>query len=141
MGEAVTEGVCRSIHSCFGKEYAIYTEKAEQGFKRPSFFVQKEGGSLELFRGKRYYMKNALLVTYYPPYKCRKEEMTGVGERLAACLGLIEAEGDKIRGGAVTLETEAECLKCRVSYDFFVIIESVEEAAELMQEYKLNFKE
>ena len=141
MGEAVIEGVCQSIHNCFGKEYAIYTEKAEQGFKRPSFFVQKEGGSLELFRGSRYYMKNALLVTYYPHYKCRKEEMTGVGEQLAACLGLIEVKGDKLRGGTVTLEAEADCLRCRVNYDFFVIIEGAEEAAELMQEYKLNFKE
>lgn len=140
MGEAVIEGVCRSIHGCFGKDYAIYREKPEQGFKRPSFFVEKEGGSLELFRGRRYYMKNTVLVTCYPPYKCRKEEMTLAGERLAACLGLIQVEGTGLRGGAVTLETEGDCLRCRVSYDFFVIIEDMEEAAELMEEYRLNFK-
>ena len=141
MGEEIIEAMCRSIHSCFGKGYGIYTEKVEQGFKRPSFFVERTGGSLELFRGSRYYMKNPMLITYYPPYKGRKGEMTRVGEMLAACLGYIDIEGEKLMGSSPVIENEGDCLRCRVSYDFYVIIKDKEEAAELMKEYALLLKE
>lgn len=141
MVEAIRRGICSSIHNAFGSDYSIYTEKVEQGFRRPGFFVESSGGSLELFRGKRYYMKNPFIITYYPPYKDRKGEMVRVGEQLALALNSISLEGDQIRGSTPITEHEVDCLKCRVSYDFFVIIDSPAQAAELMEEYSLYFKE
>lgn len=138
MVDKVIDGICRAIKGEFGEEYHIYTEKVEQRFTRPCFFVEVTKSSTELFRGDRYYMENGVLVTYYPQYVGKNSDMAVVSERLSHCLELIEADGEPLRCSSCRHTFDKDGMSTDLSYNFFVRIKKVEDTPEIMEEYTLK---
>ena len=141
MTGKLRDGICRAINGEFGGDYRIYTEKIEQRFERPCFFVEVKSSDTQLFRGNRYHMQSRLLVTYYPLYTDKNEDMAKTAQRLSQCLEVTEPDGSPLRCSSCSHTFEKDCLLTDIGFDFFVIREPAEEDSELMWEYKLNFKE
>ncbi len=141
MINQVIDGVCRAINNEFGEEYHIYTEKIEQRFTRPCFFVKTEQSSTELFRGDRYFMKNKVLVTYYPCYKGKNQDMGEILQRLSLSLEVINVEAEPLRCTALSTSLSGDKAEAQAEYNFFVRLKKEEEKPELMEEHTLNFTE
>lgn len=139
-GERIVDGICRALRAEFGEKYHIYTEKVEQSFKRPCFFVEKTSWSCELFRGDRYYAQGEFRVTAYVPFK-ENRLMGELSERLSMALEEIVPDGEPLRSLWCTIAFDRDELKCELKYGFYVRKESPKEDTELMGEYDLYFKE
>ncbi len=141
MINKLIDGVCRAIYNEFGEEYHIYTEKIEQRFTRPCFFAEVTDSSMELFRGDRYYMKNKVLVTYYPCYKDKNANMAKTAVRLSLCLNEIIVDDAPLMGLNCKQSFEKDSLAACAEYSFFVRLKGEKENCELMEEYTLNLSE
>lgn len=137
MINKLIDGICRGLYNEFGEEYHIYTEKIEQRFTRPCFFVEVNRSSTQLFRGNRYLMQNKVLVTFYPGCKRKRDNMAEVAQRVSQCLEFIVTDGAPLRCNACTHTFNIDELKTELGFDFFVNIVDTE-TAELMEEYSLK---
>jgi hypothetical protein len=143
MISKLVDGVCRAISGEFGEEYHIYTEKQEQHFTRPCFFAEVTKSGIELFRGNRYYMQNGLKITYYPKYEGKNEDMTAVMQRLMSALDCIEVDGYPMENNGMSGVFDGNSAVLNIEFNFFVKMTapSLSEDSEVMEEYKLGFKE
>lgn len=138
--EKIIDGICRALRAEFGEDYHIYTEKVEQNFKRPCFFVEKTSWSCELFRGDRYYAKGEFNVKGYVPYKGNLE-MGEISQRLSLALEEIYPDGEPLRSLSCAIGFEKDELECALEYGFYVKLQKEKEDTELMGCYDLYFKE
>lgn len=138
MVNEIIDGICRALNGEFGEEYHIYTEKIEQRFTRPCFFVEIKESSMELFRGERYFMDCTALVTYYPPYKGKNEDMAQVSQRVSLCTQIIDVDGAPLRCSGCRHTTDKESITSELKFGFFVRKTDNKEDRELMQEYTLT---
>lgn len=138
--ERIIDGICRALKAEFGDRYRIYTEKVEQNFKRPCFFVEKTDWSCELFRGDRYYVKGGFKVTAYVPFKgnCQMGELS---ERLSLALEEIYPDGEPLRNLCCTISFDRDELECGIEFGFYAMKQKEKEDFALMEEYSLHFKE
>lgn len=138
--EKIVDGICRALKAEFGEKYRIYTEKVEQNFKRPCFFVEKKDWSCELFRGNRYYAKGEFLIRAYVPFK-GNFEMGEIAQRLSFALEEIYPDGEPLRNLYCTITFGADQLDCALTYGIYVYKQKEKEDTELMGSHKLIFKE
>lgn len=47
--EWIKKAIAQMLFEGFGEEYKIYTEKVEQGFERPCFFISLDKGAIKRF--------------------------------------------------------------------------------------------
>ena len=65
----IINGVAAAIREEFGENVKIYAGQVSGSLEKPCFFVLSDGGGLELYRGKRYYAKNRIIVNFMGPMK------------------------------------------------------------------------
>lgn len=135
MENKIIEGVCRALMPL---QLTLYREKQEQGFARPSLFVEAEKSSLELFRGNRYFFSLKIKITYYPPLEDKKEAINRIKAELNAALYEIALEDGSLRCKAIDCINEADRLTTTLEYGFYVVKENVgAEEVDLMGSYKI----
>ena len=137
----ILDAVCKALYESFGDKCRIYTEKTEQKFTRPCFFVESAESSTELFRNNRYYNRDNILVTYYPVYKDKNKDMEKTSEKLALCLETIYPDGFPMRTESCKIVFDKDFMRAYPTFGYFTIKVQKEEDTELMWEYTLNFKE
>ena len=136
MINEIRDGICEALHDEFGDEYRIYTEKSEQSFARPSFFVDIAESTMTRFLGSRFFMHCGAKVTFYPPREAKNAAMADMAARLPLVLEVIAADGKPLRGFNKGCE-QGEVLTVSMSYDFYAFVGDDKEAVELMREYTL----
>ena len=88
-----------AINKSFGGGYSIYTEKAEQGLKKPCFFVFVERDAIKRSAIGRYRRELAVKITYFPKEMNENREMEEAALTLCKALELITAGESVLRGG------------------------------------------
>lgn len=64
--EWIKRAIAQMLYNSFGEGHKIYTEKIEQGFDRPCFFIDVDNGEIKRFlNGGRLFCFN-LGIYYYP---------------------------------------------------------------------------
>lgn len=134
----IIKGVCKNLEKQFS-DIPIYTERVNQGFDEPCIFVYLKNSQLNLFRDKRYYMKNTVCVEYFAPQQVENSSCGGVLEKI--CFSLEEISCDSImRGSDIKCDIKDGALMVSCSYNMFVYI-AQRENTELMGSLKLRLEE
>ena len=120
MINKIIDGICVALHSHFGDEYEIYTERIEQGLKEPCFSIVCLNPTIEQFVGNRYYRTNQFCIHYFPSSNGVSAECLSVLEGLFSALELITVDGDLCRGTNINAEIDGDMLHFFVNYDMFV---------------------
>lgn len=141
-GDNITSKIIRGVCENLEKEFTdvpIYTERVSQGLDEPCIFVYLRTSSLNLFRDKRYYMKNEICVEYFAPQQVENSSCGTALERI--CFALEKISCDKeLRGSDIKCEIKDGVLSVTCSYNLFVYKQE-QENTELMAGLKLRFEE
>ena len=117
MVNDIVNGITKAIYEEYGKEYKIYTESIEQGFKEPCFFVAVLDGEQTRIVGNRYQRMIPIDVHYFPSEKAKNKEMNSVAQVLYGILERITlADGTMLNGFQLHYATVGTVLHFFVTY-------------------------
>lgn len=133
MTNYIIKGIAQALNGEFGEDYTIYTEKIEQGFETPCFFISLVSSSDKMMLGHRCFSENLLCVQYFPQDEQHgNEECLEVMDRLTKCLKWIYDDEDLTMGRKMNGELTDGFLSFFVHYDFYTSLpEKVTEMGDL----------
>ena len=132
----IINGVAAAIREEFGENVKIYAGQVSGSLEKPFFFVLSDGGGLELYRGKRYYAKNRIIVNFMAEGEGNDGayEIGQTSERLFKCLEVINISEGSVRAKNMNCGVSGGELKFTCEYNMFLYkIEDAESMEELEQ--------
>lgn len=139
MVNDIVNGITKAIYEEYGKEYKIYTESIEQGFKEPCFFVAVLDGEQTRIVGNRYQRNIPIDVHYFPSEKAKSKEMNSVAQALYGILERITlADGTMLNGFQMSDKPVNGVLHFFVTYKPILTYQTAEETN--MGEVAVNAK-
>ncbi len=117
------------------KEYTIYTEKFEQGLKKPCFFIYCKNYDDKLFRGKRYKVSVEVCVEFVPEdEKATNKEVNEILQGLYNATDMIDVDGNLINGIDKNVENTKGGILFNVKYEYFYYRQEEKEEMEKLKE-------
>lgn len=126
-------GIAQKIRTVFTEsEYRLYTEKVEQGFSEPCFFVSLINQMQSQRLGNRYKEVYSFDIIYFPSEDGEvNKECLSVAEELYELLEYITAENDQLRGTHLNSRVDDNVLHFLVDYNVSIVrTKAVEEKME-----------
>lgn len=119
MINKLISGIAAALGSEFGEGYQIHTENMEQSVPKPCFFITCVSPKRELYRDRRYYLRNLFMVQYFPNGPAYRNQCMAVLERLYQALESVEIDGRPIYGTGMEGEYADQALQFKVNYNTF----------------------
>ncbi|MGM9552556.1 MAG: DUF6838 family protein [Clostridia bacterium] len=120
MVQKVIEGLYDSIRKATNEKIPVYTEKIKQGLIKPCIFVQCENVERVTLLGDRYFLRVYVKVDYMSDSDTKMYEGDCVVEDLFSAMGMIEKDGERIRGRRISAEKNDGNLTLTAIYDVFI---------------------
>ncbi len=116
-------GIAQKIRAVFTEsEYRLYTEKVEQGFSEPCFFVSVINQMQRQRLGNRYRETYSFDIIYFPSEDGEvNKECLAVAEELYELLEYITAENDQLRGINLNSRVDDNVLHFLVDYNVSIV--------------------
>ena len=129
MINELIDGISVKLNAVFGDGKNIYSEKVEQGLEVPCFFIALLAVSQTPRLKGRYLRRHSFDISYYPEATAINSEMEAVADSLFEALEYITlANGDKLRGAAMSYKIADGVLRFFVSYEVHVVrVEALED--------------
>ena len=122
MLNEIIEGMTRNLHDTFGDGYNIERDGGEQGINRPCFFLAVLKLERKSMIGRRFLLRNAFDVQYYPTVPGKNGEIFTVADQLLEALTFITLpNGDLLHGTGMTYEVTDGTLHFFVQYNLPVL--------------------
>ncbi len=138
MTEQIICAVAKAINKELNhnNEYAIYTERVEQGLKTPCFFILCRNYSDELYRGKRYKAGADFSIEYAA--ECTAENINSAAnsiiEKLYDITEVISTDEGELRGIERKVEKNDKGFVFSVRYQYFYYKNKDAENMEVLKE-------
>lgn len=133
MVNNIVLGIAQKIRTVFTEsEYRLYTEKVEQGFSEPCFFVSLINQIQRQRLGHRYRETYSFDIIYFPSEDAEvNKECLAVAEELYELLEFITAGDDQLRGININSRVDDNVLHFLVDYNVSIVrTKAVEEKME-----------
>ena len=114
-------GICDSLKNEYG--YDIYTDKIQQGFKEPCFFVETVSTNQRRIGYRRYERTQAFCIHYFPEESNSvNDDCLIMGENLLFLLEYIKIGEHQARGHMMRYDISGEVLNFHVNYNYHLIM-------------------
>jgi hypothetical protein len=138
MLNKIVDGISIKLSQVFSDSYEISSEKVEQGFKEPCFFIKLLSDNSRPLLGNRYSFSVSVNIRYHSDKHDVNEDMNSVAMKLYSALESITVNDKKIVGSDLHRETVDEVLHMFVTYK--MILKKSELPSEVMKEVKVITK-
>ena len=115
------DSIAEALFQEFGSDYAIYTEKVEQGLEDDCFLIRCLNPTKNQYLGRCYKRTNQFAIQYISSTVDANEECISILERLYECLEYVILHETSIRGTELHGEINDGVLTFTVNYDGFVL--------------------
>jgi hypothetical protein len=121
----VIDAIAVKLHQTFGDSFTIYKDSIEQGFQEPCFFIALLEPDIKQMIGNRYHRTLPFDIHYFGH---SNTDIYNVADNLMTNMEYIQClNGDLLRGTKMSSNLVDDVLHFFVSYNMFVLKETVPE--------------
>lgn len=136
----IIKGIAIAIKNEFEENHSIYTEKVEQGFKPPCFYIKCISPVRKKISIARYHSINKFDIHFFPDTNKVQTECHNTAEKLCNCLEQIQLFDESVLlADSPSSSITDDVLHFLVNFD--CVLKDIEEEKDMMQTVETIIKE